>query len=475
MNFFKKAIEIPSCLDYDITRELVVCIQCGDMNMKKKIAVFANGWGYEYVRTVMKGIEKAAKEEGVDVFVYINYSTYGDDLGENSGELNIFKLPNLKQFDGVLIMANSFNDARELKYLRDKILKLSIPAISLEYELEDIDYLGTDNFTGMYELTEHLLAEHGCKNIVYIGGPREHSENQIRMRAVLAAADQYKIKISSSNIIYSDWSDSGARLRIAEWYQKYKTIPDAIICANDTTAMGACNWVEDQGFRVPKDVIITGYDAIEAGQLFYPVLTTVNRYWDDMGYKSIKLILEKISGKEIAKRSIVKSRLECGESCGCKLSEDKEKIRYMAGRSSYCNKMKSMLSDKHLRFLHEVLQKVNTEDGFYKELNKLLKTEPDIEGNNFMMCLEPVFFLSDEEGELTTRKYSERMDIAYALTDGKAMRRKDVNINEVLIKHSDATEKVQIYTFVALHSDKQYMGYAIFDWDASIVDNYMLP
>lgn len=121
--------------------------------MKRKIAVFGNGWSNEYLRTVMSGIRKCAIENNVDIFLFMNYSASGG-LDENLevGESNIFALPDFGEFDGVILLSNTFHLQREFDYLQEQITSHKIPAISLEYELSGMDYLGTDNYSGMYEL-----------------------------------------------------------------------------------------------------------------------------------------------------------------------------------------------------------------------------------------------------------------------------------------------------------------------------------
>ena len=38
--------------------------------MRRKIAVFANGWGTEFLRTTGDGITKIARQNDIDVFIY---------------------------------------------------------------------------------------------------------------------------------------------------------------------------------------------------------------------------------------------------------------------------------------------------------------------------------------------------------------------------------------------------------------------
>ena len=142
--------------------------------MKRRIAVFAGGWGGEYFREVVLGIVAAAKQENADVFAFVNFSVPSDTITPNIGEFNIFTLPDLKDFDGVILMANSFNMLEEVEYLTNKIKKAGIPAVSIEYDIDGFVSVATDNYAGMYDLAKHVIKEHGGRDILFIGGPKEH-------------------------------------------------------------------------------------------------------------------------------------------------------------------------------------------------------------------------------------------------------------------------------------------------------------
>ena len=45
----------------------------------------------------------------------------------------------------------------------------------------------TDNYHGMYDLTEHLVTVHGVKKLIYINGFEGNVENSIRKQAVIDA------------------------------------------------------------------------------------------------------------------------------------------------------------------------------------------------------------------------------------------------------------------------------------------------
>ena len=152
--------------------------------MKKKIAAFANGWSDEYLIEALKGVKKSAEEKDADVYLFINYSS-ADKQDENvQGEVNILNLANLEDYDGVLLFGNTLNNAGELPILSEKIRKLDKPAVCLEYEVDGIDCVCTDNYSGMYELVDHLITEHDVRKIAWVSGISGNKENEERHRAV---------------------------------------------------------------------------------------------------------------------------------------------------------------------------------------------------------------------------------------------------------------------------------------------------
>ena len=49
----------------------------------------------------------------------------------------------------------------------------------------------------------------------------------------------------------------------------------AILCVDDSMAIGAMREIRDRGLRVPDDISVTGFEDIELAQFCYPALTSV--------------------------------------------------------------------------------------------------------------------------------------------------------------------------------------------------------
>jgi DNA-binding LacI/PurR family transcriptional regulator len=87
-----------------------------------------------------------------------------------------------------------------------------------------------------------------------------------------------------------------------------KTRFDAIFACNDLLAMGAIRALIEQGYRVPEDVSVVGYDDTPLGAAFIPPLSSVHQNWHDGGILLARKALALVRG-EAVKSETLPSRL----------------------------------------------------------------------------------------------------------------------------------------------------------------------
>ena len=89
---------------------------------------------------------------------------------------------------------------------------------------------------------------------------------------------------------------------------------DVIVCGNDRIAILTYQLLLWQGFRIPKDVAVVGYDnMVGVANLFLPLLTTVQLPHYEMSKQAALHLIENRKGSEI---SPIKCPLIVRESCG---------------------------------------------------------------------------------------------------------------------------------------------------------------
>ena len=75
-------------------------------------------------------------------------------------------------------------------------------------------------------------------------------------------------------------------------------IPDGVVCATDSLAVGAMKSLKEHGLQIPKDVSIVGIGGGTAGTIITPSLTTVRLYYRDCGEQAAKLLISMISHRQ---------------------------------------------------------------------------------------------------------------------------------------------------------------------------------
>ena len=77
------------------------------MSNKKKIAVFLSGLDEEYQNQITQGIHEFAAAHNIDVLHFIAFGGILNNGSYDTGEYNIFRLPNLQELDGVILLTNT--------------------------------------------------------------------------------------------------------------------------------------------------------------------------------------------------------------------------------------------------------------------------------------------------------------------------------------------------------------------------------
>lgn len=442
--------------------------------MKKKVAVFANGWGCEYMHQISDGLMRRAKKENADIFTFVDFSVHGQSDGFNDGEMNIFHLPEIGEFDGVVLLANSYNDAHELEYLCHEVKRTGIPAISLGYELAGMVNICTDNYSGMYELAEHLLLVHNVREVLIIGGIKGHQESNERIRAVLDAYQENGCPVPEENVAYGNWAADSAVDCFIEWTRRTGHHPQAVICANDVMALGLCDYFDENDISVPEDIIVTGYDRLAEGQRAKPTMVSVSQEWEQMGEAAFDCLMRLWNGEKCDDLWL-NSKFYSGGSCGCRQVEEEAPSPHQRKKAQQNTRMGFYSADSHFRHIYLATRRADNEDILEGSMNALFRDDHWMEGENFMVCLEKEFFrIEENDTNLRTIGYSNELNAICCLQEGVPQPRRVMQPMEAVFYFSRLSEKATQYIFVPIYTESRTMGFAIMNRDMGIAEDKFL-
>ncbi len=238
---------------------------------------------------INRGIEVVAQRHGFDLLVR------SVDVGDHETGKRILSLA--RKSDGLILHDRVLEP--------DQLARLSrqVPIVTL---------------AGLPTETTVLVADHGYQTIAYLGGHADSPDNLARQETIAA-------EVTSAGATFVDdprWQGNylavgGARV-IDRLIDERATLPRAIACANDQTALGVMYALTAHGIQVPGDVVVTGFDDIPVARHLRPQLTTVRQPIQDLGATAFEILHSMISNGQPAQRDVVlPTRLIRRESCGC--------------------------------------------------------------------------------------------------------------------------------------------------------------
>ena len=190
----------------------------------KKIAMITDGWKRMVTYAWVDGMVNRIRELGEEICIY-QYNCYGNWRKEkkyNQGEYNIFRLPDLNEFDGVVLDCNFTSDKERQQELSALLQQVNVPVISIGHAMGSFYYVGVDNTNPVKEMMEHLHKEHGCVRFLYAGGPKGHNSETVPLCAGSLDALRHIISCENKRVFsFSLGVDAAKRLcRASESYLK---------------------------------------------------------------------------------------------------------------------------------------------------------------------------------------------------------------------------------------------------------------
>ena len=284
-----------------------------------RIAFFTVDWNYELVESTLHGLKQYVDEhENVSLCIFDCFGKDQDNSRDRS-EYAIFELPDLSQFDGLLIQGNQIVLNRAREGVARKIAQSGIPAVTIDCPISGATLVTVDNRAAQRDMAKHVIEEHGARRLVYLTGNLSNGcpEGQQRLDGFRDACAANGIPPKSIDVIPCTWRTTDGIRAARQWLKQERPLPDAFVCANDEMAFGVIEALQEAGYNVPDDVRVTGFDDVSSAELSNPRLSTVHRDSAKLNYFAMDTLIAKIEGRETRDVVPFDYSLVCSESCGC--------------------------------------------------------------------------------------------------------------------------------------------------------------
>ncbi len=222
-----------------------------------------------------------------------------------------------KQIKGIIIASVGGNSP---SLLRQNCGNTGITAVFIDNipDNSNLFHIVTiDNAKAAYDITTHLI-NCGYSRIAAITGPVLQSTATERLDGFLKCLGDKGITIGGSLVGMGDFGKESGYNIMKSWLESGEK-PDALFAANNFMAYGAINAILEKGLKIPDDIAVACFDAIDDTGLIRPRLTSVIQPAFDIGSVAAELIIDnKKRGYEAeqGRKIILAPEFYIGESTG---------------------------------------------------------------------------------------------------------------------------------------------------------------
>jgi LacI family transcriptional regulator len=173
---------------------------------------------------------------------------------------------------------------------------LPVVAISAHFEKDGVTNVIIDH-TKAAELAIQHLYDGGHRKIAFMKGDRHIMDTEPRWKAMMAVAQRFGVQPAPERTVQVKSNSWSPLVGYEPTRQLLGATRDftALVCFNDTAALGAIRALHEVGMLVPRDVSVMGFDDIVGAEFNVPSLTTIRQPLDAMGRKAAQILLDRIA------------------------------------------------------------------------------------------------------------------------------------------------------------------------------------
>jgi LacI family transcriptional regulator len=207
-------------------------------------------------------------------------------------ETEYFYLLKSKNVSGMIIVTAGSNEIyRNEESLADIVFVDNIPAIDRKFSFVDID-----NVQAAYDLTQ-LAIDYGHRDIAVICADLNETTGFDRLQGYRKCVADNGLRFRSEHIFEGSFRfETG--YETVEKLLRLPKLPTAVFAQNNMQAYGLIKGLREHAIRVPDDISVVCFDAIDETGMMSPRLTCVMQPVEEIGRQAALSILKNIDNAE---------------------------------------------------------------------------------------------------------------------------------------------------------------------------------
>ncbi len=198
--------------------------------------------------------------------------------------------------DGIIIsISQSTKDFEIFK----KIMEREVPIVFMDRipNLPGCNTVTVDDRGGAYNVINHAI-NLGYKKIAHFAGKSSTNIGIERIFGFKQAMNDHGLEVNPGWIIEGEFGERHGYDSFMKLY-KEKNLPDLIFAVTYPVALGIYMAAREVGVKIPADIDVVCFGNSQVQSFLSPPLSCVNQPTDQLAYRSMELLMERIDDKEI--------------------------------------------------------------------------------------------------------------------------------------------------------------------------------
>ncbi len=273
----------------------------------------------EPIKTLLDSL--TTKIENCKDYLLLVYHCFDDTLNpisDSSHADSIFDAVSYDALDVMIVYQTGELQHETFKKICRRCNEHNVPVITIDVPFDNAFFVSFGYGEAFGKIIEHVITEHDCKKIKHMAGIKGNDFTQTRIDCCKEIMAKHGLPFDDSDVLYGEFWDYPTRVAMDAFFESGEEMPDAFICANDSMAMTVCSKLTEKGYRIPEDVIVTGFDGIELERYHIPRLTTAKRDYDELADALLEIVGNIKENPDIEPYNVELSYTPVfSESCGC--------------------------------------------------------------------------------------------------------------------------------------------------------------
>ena len=221
----------------------------------------------------------------MDIAKQYNYSIKIFSMHDEKNVFDFARTVISEQVDGVIFL-NDELDTKQLATIKEVFDDSSIPLVfsNVVYDDDNVPAVNIDFATAGYEITKNMI-EKGRKNIYLFSTVRRYSVNSLKEAGYIKAMEEAGLE---PKVFRTSGDPEINSQHFREFFSTHSI--DGAIAVRDSIAVSFMNIAQEDGKKIPEDILVVGFQNTKYARLSRPTLTCIDTPVYDLGAVAMKLL-----------------------------------------------------------------------------------------------------------------------------------------------------------------------------------------